>query len=95
MSVDIIDTTPKKSGWIEGKVTVGNLITIVLIVASVIFTYASMQGRLDTVEKNLEVINKTYVNRDALDGERYITGYKLDDLKSRMERIERKLDQIK
>ncbi len=81
--------------WIDAKISVGNIVTIGVLLTGGIFGYASLQSRTDTNEKDIAELKIQYERREtALQREQNIIN-RMDDMRTRMERIERKLDVLR
>ncbi|MGB0908206.1 MAG: hypothetical protein ACPGVT_11990 [Maricaulaceae bacterium] len=82
------------SGYVfEKKITLGNIIQIVMIIFTVIAGYATIKTRVDAntvaVKTNIESIAQMRHDTDGLD----VLTYKVDNNAKTLARIEAKLDE--
>jgi len=81
--------------WIDPKISVGNLITIVGLVLAWIFGYANLQGRVNVTEVGYAELKIQSERRDMAKQREQNLANRLDDIRSRMERMEKNLDAIR
>lgn len=66
---------------VEKRLSVGNLITIITVLAGGLFSWAQMQGRVDILQDKIDRVTQEVEKRAD----------QWDDMKSRMIRVEEKL----
>ncbi len=82
-------------GWLDLKVSLGNLLTIGTILVAGIVSYSRMDGRVTENEKALTKAEIVYIRKDVADLRQEALTVRLEDLKSQLDRVEKKLDTIR
>lgn len=82
-------------GWLELKVTLGNIVTVICVLVGGGIYYARMDGRVTTNEISQAKNELIYVRKDVADMEQRALTVRLEDLKSQLDRVEKKLDSIR
>lgn len=70
---------------LKNKITIGNVIEIVLILCASIWVIAFIQSDLNQIKKQQEKIPEIYVRKDVITPQ-------LEALKEQLDRIEKKID---
>ena len=82
-------------GWLDLKISLGNLLTIGTILAAGIISYARMDARVSATEGVIAKTEFIYVRKDVSDLREAALANRLDDLKTQLNRVEVKLDEYK
>lgn len=82
-------------GWLDLKVSLGNILTIGTILVAGIVSYAKMDSRVTLNEQALSKNELIYVRKDVADLRERVLADRLDELKMQLDRVEKKLDSIR
>lgn len=82
-------------GWLDLKVSLGNILTIGTILFAGIVSYAKMDNRVTANENALTKAEVVYVRKDVADLRELALTNRLEDLKSQLDRVEKKLDSFR
>lgn len=79
-------------GWLDLKISLGNIATVICVLVGGGVYYARMDGRVTTNEISLAKSELIYVRKDVAELEQKALTLRLQDLKDQLDRVEKKLD---
>jgi hypothetical protein len=82
-------------GWLELRVSIGNIVTVVSVLVGGGIYYARMDGRVAMTELNQAKTELIYVRKDVAEQEQRFLSMRLEDMKAQMDRVEKKIDSMK